>query len=419
VGKTTLDEDSANHNQKRKARVPLKIIKARHKGDNRGLSLNKGVKETSMKIEFFRHNIEEEDIREVSSTLRSIFLTTGPVVADFEKRFSEYVGFKEVVCVNSCTAALHLSLLGLNIGQGDEVITTPMTFIATATAIMHTGAKPVFVDVEEDTGLMDINKVEQAISRRTKAILPVHLYGSMVDMKALRRIADRHNLKVVEDCAHCIEAERDEIRPGELGDAACYSFYATKNLTCGEGGCIATNDLELAAKLKILRTHGMSKDAATRYAGRYRHWDMVLLGWKHNMDDIHAALLIKQLYRLERYLIRRQNICRLYDAGLAKISNIRIPQIRGNSARHLYTIWVDPKKRDEVIHKLQNKDIGVAVNYRAIHNLTFFREQFGFKPENFPIANNIGESTLTLPLYPKLSDNEVEYVIKTVKKAVM
>lgn len=371
-----------------------------------------------MKVEFYRHNIEETDIKKAVEVLHSIFLTTGPTTAEFEQKFSRYVGLKETVGVNSCTGALHLSLLALGIGPGDEVITTPMTFIASATSILHAGAKPVLVDVEEDTGLMDVSKVEGAVTPRTKAIMPVHLYGSMVDMIAVRAIADRHNLKIVEDSAHCIEGERDGVRPGQLSDAACYSFYATKNLTCGEGGAIATNNSELAERLKILRTHGMSKDAIGRYSDKYRHWDMVLLGWKYNLSDIAAALLVGQIDRLDQYWQRRQAICKMYNEGLANIPGVKVPDVKGKSASHLYTIWVDPDKRDRILHGLQENGIGAAVNYRAIHTLTYFRERLGFKPEDFPVANLIGERTISLPLYPALKDHEVEYVIDTLGKVL-
>jgi len=369
-----------------------------------------------MKIEFFRHNVEEVDIRRAVEVLHSIFLTTGPVTAKFEEKFSNYTGLKEVIGVNSCTAALHLSLLALGIGRGDEVITTPMTFIATATSILHAGASPVFVDVEENTGLMDVKNIEKVITPRTKAIMPVHLYGSMVDMKTVRYIADEHKLKVIEDCAHCIEGDRDGNRPGQLGDTACYSFYATKNLTCGEGGAIATDNSELAERLKVLRTHGMSKDASGRYTGKYQHWDMISLGWKYNMSDIQAALLVEQIDRLDKYWQRRQEICEIYNEKLSNIPGLKIPDVKGKSARHLYTIWVDPDKRDSILHSMQNKGIGVAVNYRAIHTLRYFKEYLGFNYSDFPVANSIGQCTISLPLYPKLNNQEVEYVINAIRE---
>lgn len=369
-----------------------------------------------MKVEFYRHNLEESDVESVSRVLKSVFLTTGPVTAEFETKFARYTGLEKTVGVSSCTAAIHLSLLALGIGSGDEVITTPMTFIASAIPIIHVGAKPVFVDVEENTALIDADKIEKAITSRTKAILPVHLYGSMADMKAIRTIADQYKLKIIEDCAHCIEGERDGIRPGELGDAACYSFYATKNLTCGEGGAVATNDSELASKVRILTLHGMSKDAITRYSGYYQHWDMVCRGWKYNMDDIRAALLVEQIDVIDKYWERREKICKQYDDAFLTVPGIKIPEIRGKSGRHLYTIWVNSERRDEFLNEIQNNQIGVAVNYRAIHTLTYFRETFGFRPEDFPIANHIGQSTISLPLYPKLKDLEIEYIIESVRK---
>lgn len=371
-----------------------------------------------MKVEFYRHSLTESDIENASKVLRSIFLTTGSITAEFEKKFSRYTGLKTTIAVNSCTAALHLGLLALGIGPGDEVITTPMTFIASVTPIIHVGAKPVFVDVDRSTGLMDVNRIEQAITPKCRAILPVHLYGSMVDMRAIWDIADRHHLKIIEDCAHCVEGEHRGIRPGQLGNAACYSFYATKNLTCGEGGAFVTNSAELAYKVRLLRQHGMSKEAADRYQGNYQHWDMIELGWKYNMDDIHAALLVDQMDSLDKYWQRREEICKQYDAAFGTVPGIKVPEIQGKSARHLYTIWVEPEMRDGFLHKIQDRQIGVAVNYRAVHTLTFFRETFGFKPKDFPIANRIGLSTISLPIYPKLKDSEIEYVIDSIKKIV-
>jgi dTDP-4-amino-4,6-dideoxygalactose transaminase len=371
-----------------------------------------------MKVEFYRHNVTDEDIESVSEVLHSIFLTTGPVTAEFERKFSLYVGLEHTVALSSCTTALHLSLLALGIGPGDEVITTPMTFIASATAIMQAGASPVFVDVEEKTGLIDVSKVEKAITPRTKAILPVHLYGAMVDMRALREIADRHHLKIVEDAAHCVEGERDGVRPGHLGHVACYSFYATKSLTCGEGGAIGTKDGELARTVRCLSLHGMNKDAASRYTDRYRHWDMVLMGWKGNLDDVHSALMVRQIDRVDEYWRIREEIAGRYDEAFRHVPGVRLPEKRGKSGRHLYTVWVDPAHRDRVLHGLQERGIGVAVNYRALHGLHYFRETFRFQPDDYPIAYAIGESTLSLPFYPRLKRAETAYVISSLKEVL-
>lgn len=371
-----------------------------------------------MRIEFYKHNISQQDIDNAVGVLNSLFLTTGEVVSEFEGEFSRYLSCRYTVGVTSCTAALHLSLLAYGIGPGDEVITTPMTFIASANSVIHAGATPVFVDVEPETANINVDLIEGAITPKTKAILPVHLYGQMCDMKKIREIADRYHLIIIEDAAHAIEASRDGIRPAQLGDAACFSFYATKNITSGEGGAISTNSEEIAERLKKLRLHGMSKGAAERYSKRYEHWDMEMLGWKYNMSNIQAALLLSQLGRIEQNWQRREDICRLYEEAFKKDSGVTCLKVLPNSksARHLFTILVPPKRRDSIMGQLQERGIGVAVNFRAIHLLTFYRQTFGYKKGMYPMAEKIGDSTITLPLYPKLTDEEVRYVIQTVKE---
>ena len=370
-----------------------------------------------MKIEFYKHTITQKDIANAVGVLNSLFLTTGEVVSEFEGKFSRYLSCRYTVGVTSCTAALHLSLLACGIGPGDEVITTPMTFISTANAVIHAGATPIFVDVEQETANINANLIEGAITTRTKAILPVHLYGQMCDMKKIRQIADRYHLIIIEDAAHAIEANRDGLRPGELGDAACFSFYATKNITSGEGGAVSLNNEEIAEKLKKLRLHGMSKGAAERYSKRYEHWDMEMLGWKYNMSNIQAALLLNQLENIEKRWQRREQICQMYEEAFKEDSGVTCLRVLPNSksARHLFTILVPPERRDSIMRQLQEREIGVAVNFRAIHLLTFYRQTFGYKRGMYPIAEKIGDSTITLPLYPKLSNEEVQYVIKVVK----
>ncbi len=369
------------------------------------------------KVEFYRHALQEEDIAAVAEVLRSVFLTTGPRTGKFEQAFAEYLGVKHVVGVMSCTAGLYLSLQALGIGPGDEVITTPMTFIATANTILHCGAKPVFVDVEADTGNIDVARIAAAITERTKAVMPVHLYGLMADVRRLEALCRQHDLYLLEDAAHAAESVRDGVRPGNLGHTASFSFYATKNLTCGEGGAIATNDSALNDKLRWLRQHGMSKSAADRYTGTYQHWDMIGLGYKANMNDIQAALLLGQLPRLEAQLRRREEIAQRYEQAFCRLGNVGFPRIPPGavSARHLFTIWVPPQRRDEILTRFQQRGIGVAVNYRAIHLLTYYRREFGFRPGDFPIAENIGDSTITLPLYPAMTDDDVECVIAAVR----
>ncbi len=370
-----------------------------------------------MKIEFFRHDINDEDIKRVNKVLKSIFLTNAHVTEEFERKFADYLGIEHCIAVNSCTAALHLSLIALNIGRGDEVITIPLSFVATANAILHAGAKPVFVDVERTTGNIDISMIEEKITDRTKAVIPVHLYGNMVDMKGLRGIADRYNLKIIEDAAHCIEGERDGIIPGNVSDAACFSFYATKNITSGEGGAIVCHDKELAEKLYMLRLHGIDKDASSRYTKEYRHWDMKLLGWKYNISDIQSALLLGQLERVEENLKRREEIASFYEREFEKlgIDYIKVPK-NTKSARHLFTVLVD--NRDDILAKMQDKGVGVAVNYRPIHLHSYYRNTFGYKTGDFPVAEYIGERTISIPLYPKLTDSEVAYIVRTLKRIV-
>lgn len=368
-----------------------------------------------MKIEFFKHNIGDEDIERASNVLRSIFLTTGDVVAEFEKEFSDYLDIKKTVGVASCTAALHLSLLAWGISEGCEVITTPMSFCATSNAVIHAGAIPVFVDVEEDTGNINAELIESRITEKTKAIIPVHLYGQMCDMKSIRKIADKYNLVVIEDAAHCIEGKRDGIKPGQLGDAACFSFYATKNITSGEGGAVTVHDSAKADLLKLFRLHGIDKSAADRYTKRYVHWDMPVLGWKYNMDNIQAALLIGQLKRIDNLWKRRDEIWIRYEDAFRGTNGIKLMKTVPNSrhARHIFTIQVSDKKRDSMLASLQEKGIGVAVNYRPIHLLKYYRDRFGFKKGDFPVAEKIGETTISLPLYSKLKDVEVDYVINS------
>ncbi|MEW6572534.1 MAG: DegT/DnrJ/EryC1/StrS family aminotransferase [Bacillota bacterium] len=369
-----------------------------------------------MKIEFYKHNLGEEEIRSVVQALNSIFLTTGPRVAEFEQKFASYLDAAYAVTTSSWTTGAFLTLKAWGIGPGDEVIVPAMTFIATANIVLHCGAVPVFVDVEPETGLIDVNLTERLITPKTKAVIPVHLYGQMADMIKLRSLADSYNLRILEDSAHCIEGERDGVKPGALGDAAAFSFYATKNITCGEGGAVVTNDADLAEKLKALRIHGMSKSAADRYTSAFRHWDMEILGYKANLTDFQAALLLNQLATIEEKWKRKELICRRYEEAFSE-AGIAFPKVLpgSKSARHLMTVWV--RNRDRVLTELQEMGIGVAVNFRAVHLMKYYRETFGYARGNYPVAEQIGDSTISLPLYPKLQEQEIDYVIKCVISA--
>ena len=365
-------------------------------------------------IPFFLHDLGRDELDAIAEVFAGPILTTGETVARFEAEFAATLGRRHALGVTSCTGALHLSLLALGIGPGDEVITTPMTFIATATAILEAGARPVFVDVEPDTGNLDAGRVTAAITARTRAILPVHLYGQMCDMRALRAIADRHGLALVEDCAHCVEGERDGVRPGELSDTACFSFYATKNLTCGEGGAIVTDRRDLAERLRLLRLHGMTKTAADRHKEGYRHWDMTLLGWKYNMDNIQAAMLLPQMRRLADNHRRRTGLAARYRERLSDLPGVRLPNTRPDviHAHHLFPIWVAPERRDALLAGLQAAEVGVVVNYRAIHLLHYFAETFGYRRGDYPVAEAIGDATLSLPFYPGMGEAAVDEVVR-------
>ncbi|MBC7369561.1 MAG: DegT/DnrJ/EryC1/StrS family aminotransferase [Undibacterium sp.] len=370
------------------------------------------------KIPFYHHDLGQAEIDAFTAVVRGPILTTGDVVLEFERRFSAYLGVAHTVGVTSWTGGAHIALVELGIGPGDEVITTPLTFIASATAIIQAGATPVFVDVEPQTGNLDARLVEAAITPRTKAILPVHLYGQMCDMRALRAIADRQKLAIIEDCAHCVEGERDGVRPGLLSEAACFSFFATKNLTCGEGGAIVTRDAARARQLRLLRLHGMDKTAADRARDGYQHWDMVTMGWKYNMDNLQAALLLPQFDRLETKARRREALAQLYLnelAGIAGLSSpLRLPGVR--HANHLFTVWIGEGRRDSVIAGLQQRGISCVVNYRAIHLLTYFRDRFGFRPGAFPQAERIGDETISLPFYPTMADADVVAVANALRE---
>jgi dTDP-4-amino-4,6-dideoxygalactose transaminase len=360
------------------------------------------------RIEFYQHDLGDAEVASVAKTLRSVFLTLGPRVADFEQAFAAYLGCPHVVGVSSCTMGLCMALEVLGVGAGDEVVTTPMTFISTPNAALFHGAVPVFADVDPKTGLIDPAAVEAAITPRTRAVIAVHLYGQLADMRRLRAVCDRRQIALVEDAAHAIEAERDGIRVAELGDATVFSFYATKTMTSGDGGAIAVRDPALADRLKKLRNHGVSRDAAARHGGRYQHWDMVELGYKAAMTDVEAALLLPQLARLDHRRDRRQAIVERYERALRGRSDVELMSWSGRSGHHLFTVLVPSKLRDRVLEGMGERGVGVAVNYRAVHTLTYYRERFGHARDAFPVAAEIGERTISLPLWPAMTEAQVD-----------
>ncbi|MBI5123534.1 DegT/DnrJ/EryC1/StrS family aminotransferase [Candidatus Roizmanbacteria bacterium] len=372
-----------------------------------------------MKIEFYRHNLGSEEIKEATKVLKSLFLTTGKYVDDFEEDFAKYLKADYAVGLTSCTAALHLALLAAGVGPGDEVITTPMSFVATSNAICMTAAKPVFVDVEKNTANIDATLIEKAITKKTKAILPVHMYGQMADIKQILAIAKKHNLIVIEDAAHALESERDGIRPGQKSFGSCFSFYATKSITSAEGGAFTTNSEKIAKLVKKFRSHGISSELAQRMRTGLRTYDVDVLGWKYNMDNLQASLLLPQVKRAEKFWSKREKIAQTYRKAFTKIG-IEMPHEYENSkhGRHIFPIWVDAKKRDTILEYLLAHGVAAVINYPAIHLFTYYRNLFGFKPGMFPNTEEIANRTISLPLYSKLKSEEIKYIIKNVIRAV-
>jgi len=376
-------------------------------------------------VVFGKPNFTEEEIEAVASTLRSGWAGTGARVQEFQKAFADYIGVRHAIAVNSCTAALHLSLVAAGIGEGDEVITTPLTFAATANAIVHSGATPVFADVHRDTMNLDPSKVEDAISPRTRAILPVHLAGRPCDMNALRQIAHRYGLMLIEDAAHAVESRYRGGKIGNLGDASCFSFYVTKNMTTIEGGMLCTNQDYIASKARVLSLHGMSADAWARFSDAgYKHYDVIFTGFKYNMTDVQATIGIRQLAKIEEWLKRRQEIWARYDKAFADLP-CALPapeEAETVHARHLYTLLIDesaaPVSRDQFLVALHQRGIGCGVHYRSLHTQPYYRKQFGFKPSDFPNAYYVGEHTASIPLSPHLTDEQVERIIKTVRSVL-
>jgi dTDP-4-amino-4,6-dideoxygalactose transaminase len=362
----------------------------------------------SDRVEFYKHDLGEAEIASVRQTVGSLFLTLGPRVREFEEAFGAYLGQPHVVGVSSCSMGLVLVLAAHGVGPGDEVITTPMTFAATPNAALVVGAVPVFADVERATGLLDVDAVEAAITPRTRAVVAVHLYGQLAEMRGLRALCDRHGLLLVEDAAHCIEGERDGVRVGQLGDAVVFSFYATKTMTSGDGGAIALRDGAIADKLRRLRHHGTTKSAAERHGGSYQHWDMVELGYKAALTDIQAALLLPQIPRLDARRTRRQALVERYYRALRGHGDIELLSCSGRSGHHLMTALVPASWRDRCLVRMSERGIGVAVNYRAVHTLSYYRDRFGFRREAYPVAAEIGDRTLSLPLWPAMTDAQVD-----------
>jgi dTDP-4-amino-4,6-dideoxygalactose transaminase len=365
--------------------------------------------------------IENDEIEEVVKSMKSGWIGTGPKVQRFEEMFREFKGVKYAMALNSCTAALHLSLNVIGIQPGDEVIVPTMTFASTANAVIHSGGKPVLVDCGKDTMNIDPEQIEAKITPKTRAIIVVHFAGRPCEMDDIMKIAGKHGLKVIEDCAHTIEARYKGKNTGLFGDIGCFSFYVTKNIITGEGGMAITDNEEYADKIKILALHGMSKDAWRRFSDAgYKHYQVVFAGFKYNMTDIQAAMGIHQLPRVESYWKRRRQIWNIYDEAFKELPVFLpapVPDYSKHSY-HLYTLLLDIHRagitRDRFLEEITGRNIGVGVHYIALHLHPFYQQTYGYKEGDFPNAEWISERTVSLPLSPKLTDNDVDDVIQSV-----
>jgi dTDP-4-amino-4,6-dideoxygalactose transaminase len=376
-------------------------------------------------LPFARPDIDEATIEDVCESLRSGWITTGPKSIRFENAFKERIGIPHALAVNSATAGLHLAHLSLGIGPGDEVITTPMTFVATLNTIVFAGARPVLVDIDPGTFNMDPSRLESAVTARTKAIVPVHFAGLPVDMDAVNAVAERHGLAVIEDCAHALGASyKGRLIGSDPRHISVFSFHPTKNITTGEGGMVCTGIEEAAERISILRQHGMSKGAWNRYAVTGTpHYDVALPGLKYNMLDIQAAIGLGQLVRLDAFNARRSSIVDRYRKAFSGLEGLVLPSTptyEHTHAWHIFTPLLDLDRldltRDGFMALMKAENIGTAYHYQAVHLFDFYRNTFGFKYGDFPNAEKVSERIVSLPLFPSMADSDVEDVIAAVKR---
>ncbi|THB75636.1 MAG: DegT/DnrJ/EryC1/StrS family aminotransferase [Desulfobulbaceae bacterium] len=371
-------------------------------------------------------HIEQDEIDEVVDSLQTGWIGTGPKVHRFEKQFREYKGSSHAIAVNSCTAALHLAMIALGIGEGDEVITTPLTFCATINSIIHCGATPVLADCSMESYNIDPREIEKKINSKTKAILPVHFAGNVCDMDEITSLCRLYDLLLIEDCAHAIESTYKGQKAGTFGDIGCFSFYVTKNVVTGEGGMVITEDEKIAERVMMLALHGMSKHAWKRFSDEgYKHYQVIHPGFKYNMMDIQAALGIHQLKKVDTYHEKRQRIWQRYNDAFSDLPVILPADSSGDSthAYHLYTVLLNSEKlsrynRDYILDALTAENIGIGVHYMPVFTHPFYRKSFNWQADDFPNAQFIGDRTLSLPISPSLTDDDVEDVIQAFRKVI-
>jgi dTDP-4-amino-4,6-dideoxygalactose transaminase len=371
-------------------------------------------------IPFYIPVIGDDEIKAVTDVLRSSWLTMGPKVIEFEQLFSKYVGVKHSLSTNSCTASLFLSLLALGIGKGDEVITTPFTFAATLNTIIHVGAKPVLVDISPDTCNIDTSQVQDVVTSKTKAIVPVHFAGMAVEMDPLLKQRQENDLKIIEDCAHSVGTKYKGKHVGTFTDAGCFSFYATKNLSTGEGGMITTNSDAIVDNLKQLRLHGLSRDAWKRYgpSGSWKY-DVVIPGYKYNMTDIQGALGLVQLQKLDNMNKRREELAKAYSDLLDGFDNIATPPHQDDRSWHLYTIQLKDgeRAREVLMNAFSEKGIGFSVHFQTLHLQNAY-SYLEYKMGSLPESERVSSSIISLPFYPQMTMDQVERVCKLIRRTL-
>jgi dTDP-4-amino-4,6-dideoxygalactose transaminase len=382
-------------------------------------------------VPFHRPSIGPAEEREVIDTLRSGWITTGPKTKKFEQEFASYVGARNALAVSHCTGALHLALFALGIGPGDEVITTPFTFTATAEVMGYLGARPVFVDMEPDTFNIDPIKIEQALASgkhpNVRALMPVHFAGQACDMDRICAIARRYDLRIIEDAAHAVGSARmmdgrGMVKVGTIGDLSCFSFYATKNITSAEGGMITTEDDALAQKIAVASLHGMDRDAWKRYdsTGSW-FYEIHDTGFKYNLSDVHSAIGLAQLRRVEELTRRRQAIARAYNEAFADVAALETPVTEAGveHAWHLYVMRLRMAAlkitRNQFIDGLRGRGVGSSVHCIPLNTMAFYQERYGYRTGDFPIAEDVYGRCLSLPIFPAMSDEDVAWVIESVR----
>lgn len=385
-------------------------------------------------VPFHRASIGPEEEREVLEALRSGWITTGPKAKRFEREFASYVGAKRGLALAHCTGALHLALWGLGISPGDDVITTPYTFTATAEVLSYLGARPVFVDIDPGTFNINPARIEEVLEsgklKHARAIVPVHFAGQPCDMDRIMSIARHYQLRVVEDAAHAAGASRylegrGMTRIGSIGDASCFSFYATKNITCAEGGMITTEDEALADRLQVASLHGMDRDAWRRYdnSGTW-YYEIHDLGFKYNLSDVHAAIGLAQLRRADQFMARRSNVAERYSEAFKNEPALQVPFVeRGvEHAWHLYILRLRPERlkigRNQFVEEMKARGVGVSVHCIPLHTMDFYRRTFGYRTGEFPVTEDLFSRCLSLPIYARMSQQDVEHVIESVLRIV-